>query len=300
MRIPRLAAVALATLLLLAMPGSSSLVEESTGHVVTYQFDGDNHHDAPDDCEDSTLDWHVPYGNETDGMLVPPDDVTDVFRTDIPASAVGTRVAIRLTEEATGMDLVLAALMPGCEGSILDPRFQPTPEPTPAAPTASQVQASLDQGTAPHHCGSVWYFLVTGLQGAAPASLHAAWTDGTQQTSVPLSFQYNGYALYRANAAAVELKGAWLNLPAGWTGDFILAAGPCNAPHGGAVYGDPAVQLGDLILFTPIRSGPHHVVVSVAPPELPNAVTMSCHYCLAPVGDIVQRVSYFISVDAAA
>src|SRR5687768_14750911 len=83
--------VAVAALLLLAAPGSASLLESTTSDALEptpidhlhYQADAGTEHDAPDTCGDalaSALPFDLPVGGGLDGLLVPVDDEVDHYR----------------------------------------------------------------------------------------------------------------------------------------------------------------------------------------------------------------------------
>lgn len=290
------AAACLLLLSFLAWPSTASTVEDASQGVVSYQFDGDTHHDAPDSCAAADPAWGFPLGSSTDGMLAPPDDVADAFVVDVPASDIGTRVTFRLIEGPASVDLDLAAFVPDCDGDVFAARNQPVPFPAPPAPASGERQVPISGARPRDACGADWFFLINGLSGTTPPAIHVAWSDGSE-ASVPLSYKENGeVGIYRtALGAAFTLTGAWANLPATWTGTFKVAHEPCGAMHGGAVYGDPALLGNDLISFTPIRAGPHVVLVTLAPPAVappPTAVPMSCHMCIAQLEDASEKSSY--------
>ncbi|HUR63852.1 MAG TPA: hypothetical protein VM241_05150 [Candidatus Thermoplasmatota archaeon] len=255
--------VSFAFLLALA-PASASTLEEATGHFVAYQFDGDSHHDAPDTCAAAAPEWSGRLGSSTDGILVAPDDVSDVFLVDVPAESRGARVTVRLSEAQDLQNLEVTAFLPGCAGSVLDRLNWPTPEPSPPAPRAGERQASANV-SAPLRCyAGQQAFGLSRVSGYQPApSIHVAWTDGSQ-LDVPVTFTPgDANALYVTDhSLGTTLKGAWVNMPGGWTGDFAYVAGPCNAVDGGAVYGEPPVVGVGSLAFTPIKSGPHVVQVT--------------------------------------
>lgn len=263
----RASLLALASVALL-LPATASTLEEATVGVVAYQFDGATFHDAPDGCGEADAAWSLDVGGEADGLLVPPDDVRDAFVVDVPRSLVGHRVGLAVAEPTDAQRLTLDAYLPGCSGSILDAVNWPVPEPTPPAPAAGERQVSL--GLAPDYCDSrQWAYVLGGMKGLPlPPSVYLAWTDATEH-AVDLSWAHDGYAVYVTHDdLGVTLKGAWANVASAWAGDSWLV-GPCDATDGGAVYGDsPTVDLG-AIAFTPVRAGPHVVVVSWAGGALP-------------------------------
>jgi hypothetical protein len=241
----------------------ASTLEEASEHFVSYQFDGGSHHDAPDGCADAQPEWAAVVGAPTDGLLVAPDDVSDVFLVDVPSTLRGKRLHVELSEVQDAGLLDLTAFVPGCAGSVLDLVNWPTPEPSPPQPAAGQTQHA-GAVSAPVHCDSDhWVFYLDQLQGTTePASIHVAWTDGSQ-APVDLAGRYGNYALYATEQnLGITLKGAWANLANAWGGDFGLWLGPCDAVDGGAVYGMPPVAGMGFLDFTPTRAGPHVVQVT--------------------------------------
>jgi hypothetical protein len=261
--------VASASLALLLLPVHASTVEEATVGVVAYQFDGNTFHDAPDGCGDADPAWSLAVGSSTDGILAPPDDSRDAFVVDVPDDMVGHRLHLGVTDPTDTQPLTLDAFAPGCTGSILDAVNWPHAEPAPPAPAAGEKQVSPP--LAPDYCHpDGWVFVFSGMKGLpAPATMYAAWTDGSEH-AVDLAWARNGYVAYStADGLAVTLKGAWANLAQSWSGQAWLA-GPCDATDGGAVYGDqPTVDLG-AIAFTPVHAGPHVVIVSWMDGALPS------------------------------
>ena len=294
----RLAALLL--LAALAVPANASLLEQSTGSVVAYQFDGGTHHDAPDSCDRSSPAWSAPVGAVTTGMLVPGDDHSDVYVLDVPADAVGDRISVRVSEAAGTPDVAVAAFLPGCLTDILDPRVQPTPEPSPPAPAAGEQQLAASNLDDPVSCNdNVWTFGLAGLKGPAPSSIHVAWTDGAERT-LALGGQHGEYAYYRStDSLGVLLKGAWVNLPAGWDVRFVVFHGDCDATDGGAVYGEPAQALGALLSFTPVRAGPHLVQVLYSGEPPATSMTLTCHVCIDGLDQVFEKASYRLSVTQA-
>lgn len=281
-------------------PAHASTVEDATAGAVSYQFDGDSHHDAPDVCTEASTEWTLPFGGTTDGLLLPPDDLADVFLVDVPNASVGSRLDVRLAEVADMDNLDMTVFAPGCAGSVFDLANQPSAEPSPPAPAPGEAQSGVENLDGSWTCDATrWFFVVNQLRGAnAPPSIHVAWTEGTQQ-SVPLLSSSTGTAHYGTAAHLnVTLKGAWVNLPNSWSGNFRIGAGPCDAVEGGAVYGQPPVAGLGFVSFTPIQAGPHIVQVTVKQtpglpgPPAPLVVPVSCHWCLAPVEGFVKEVSY--------
>jgi hypothetical protein len=132
-----------------------------------------------------------------------------------------------------------------------------------------------------------WVFLVDDLTELdSPATVHVAWTDGTQG-AVPIrpSGNHGPFAVYMTrDRLGVLPEGAWINLPSSWNGSFSLVAGPCDARDGGAVYGEPATVMGGLLSFTPVRAGAHVLRVTLrggADAPTPRA---PCAACLSPIG----------------
>jgi hypothetical protein len=259
--VPRSLVVSLALSACL-LPAQASTLEEASGHFIAYQFDGGSHHDAPDTCEAASAEWSAPTLGSTDGILVAPDDVADVFVIDVPSSLKGKRLHIDLVEPGDAGSLDLTAYAPGCTGTVFDAVNWPTPEPTPPEPTAGRARQSAD--VQPLHCDQgQWLFTIDQVPGpAAPDSIHLAWTDGTQGP-VERTGQSGSVAIYRTTANLdILLKGAWANLPIGWQGTFSLAVGPCDGSDGGAVYGSPPAAGVGFLDFTPVKAGPHVLQVT--------------------------------------
>lgn len=314
-------------------PANASTVEEATDHFVSYQFDGATTHDAPDLCTDAGADWTLPVGAATDGMLVAPDDVSDVFVVDVAPSLKGQRLHVDLAELGDAGTLELAAFAPGCAGSVLDRLNWPTPEPSPPQPAPGETRHAADVSE-PLRCDSrQWMFVLDKLQGfEEPGTIHLAWTDGTEGP-VGLHGRYGSVAVYATGEnLGILLKGAWANVDAEWTGGFAFAVGPCDAVDGGAVYGEPPVGGMGFLEFTPVRAGPHVVQVTYREPvgeillplpqvaaalatqgvpdptdptaladdptaALPGPVMapMSCHACIGAVEDVWDIVGYRLS-----
>lgn len=298
----RMLPLAAFVLLLSAWPASASLLEDATGEFVAYQFDGATTHDAPDTCARADARWSLPLGGSTDGLLVPPDDAADVFVIDVPPQQVGSRLALHLSEAVQGVDLAFDALVPGCGSDVFAPQNQPAPLPAPPAPQPGQAQVSLSgDALAADTCADDWFLMLTGAGAAAPQSLHAAWTDGSQG-SIPLAHASPEVAVYRtARSTAFTLHGLWANVPATWTGELRVAHAPCGAVDGGAVFGAPAQAGDDLIGFTPIRAGPHVLVVTVAGAgTVPTAVPATCHMCLPQAEQAANELAYRLTASVVA
>lgn len=247
----------------LALPATASLLEQATSGVVAYQFDGSSHHDAPDGCTAADPAWSLAVGETTDGILVPPDDVADVYVVEVPRKLVGSRLAFSVDDPTHVQNIDVDAFVPDCAGSIQDLVNWPTPEPSPPAPAVGEQQVAADV-TEPFLCNDdQWGFAVDGLQGFdAPASIHLAWTDGTEGP-VTLDWESNSFAVYGTDEkTGILLKGAWINLPAAWEGEFHFAVGNCDAVDGGAVYGQPPSVSWGSLEFTPVKAGAYLVQVS--------------------------------------
>lgn len=293
-----------AALLLLAasaVPVHASLAQDVSGHAVSYQFDGGSHHDAPDACQEAGAQWSAPVGGATDGLLVPGDDMSDVFVLDVPPALLGQRVEVAVAEAAGTPDVAVTAFAPGCATDVFDLANQPSPPPSPPAPAEGERQQALADPAEPWACEErVWTFLISDVSGDAPASIHVAWTDGSQRT-VPLAGQHHTWAWYQSrDALGILLKGAWANLPVSWGGDFALAQGDCEATDGGAVYGSPAMDLGSRLAFTPVRPGPHLVQVFFSGQPPATAVAATCHFCLPQVEQAADLVSYRLTAGVSA
>jgi hypothetical protein len=256
--------VSFATFLALVVPAYASTLEEATGHFVAYQFDGETHHDAPDACTSADSAWSAPLEGSTDGILVAPDDVSDVYLLDVPSERVGMRLQLSLLEPTEYQSLELQAFAPGCAGNVLDPVNWPAPEPSPPAPGPGERQSSLDLPE-PRVCDDGrWEFWAEIMPGFEPAqTIHAAWTDGTELTLLLEGTHGTAHAIYGSDHGLdVKAKGAWLNMPDGWQGEFLLQRGPCEATTGQAVYGEPPLAGMGFIDFTPVQAGPHVVQVT--------------------------------------
>ena len=250
-------------LVALAVPATGSTLEDASAGFVSYQFDGDTAHDAPDTCAAASPEWRLESGSMTDGLLLPPDDHADVYVLDVPRSDLGKRLDLDVLQPHGMPSLQVTAFAPGCSGSVVEMVNWPTPEPSPPAPHAGETQHSADVSE-PWRCDSrQWLFVITSLHGYAdPASIHVAWTDGTEH-ALPLSGRYGDFAAYATGEnLGILLKGAWANLPATWDGTFGLAVGPCDAVDGGAVYGEPPSLGEGFLSFTPTRAGLHIVQVT--------------------------------------
>ncbi|HJQ93216.1 MAG TPA: hypothetical protein VJ874_02900, partial [Candidatus Thermoplasmatota archaeon] len=310
------------------MPANASTVEDTTSGFVAYQFDGGSHHDAPDTCAAAASAWSVALGTSTDGLLVAPDDVSDVFLVDVPDDQRGERVQVSLSEAADLGSLELTAFVPGCDGTVLDLVNWPTPEPSPPEPAPGERQVAVADASEPWYCyGEHRAFWVELVQGYGPApTIHVAWTDGSA-LDVPLSYTHGeAHAVYASDdLLGVTLKGAWVNMPADWSGRFEYVAGPCDAADGGAVYGEPPVAGMGFLAFTPTQAGlyalqvtyreaagggpvsipapvsvdpepfmpfePSEVGQDPSPPRVeppgPLVMPMSCHMCIGEVEDLV-------------
>jgi hypothetical protein len=284
---------------LVLVPVHAGMVEEASDGMVSYQFDAGTHHDAPDGCGDAHANWSLPLGGTIGGMLVAGDDEVDAYVLDLPASAVGERVTVHVSPGPGSGDLGVEVWAPGCMGDVFDAANLPFPLPQPPTPSSGQTTHALHNLNGTWTCNaSEWHFVVNGLGGGtAPASIHAAWTDGTE-TDLPLVQANQGTAHFTATSPlGAALKGAWVNMPTGWSGNFLLSHGPCNLPDGGAVYGDEPFALLGLLEFTPVRSGHHVVLVTYSPPEpsAPTSIPASCHYCFGPVADVIRSLNYDLS-----
>jgi hypothetical protein len=290
----------LALPLLLLVPAQAGLIENTTKGAVAYQFDGETHHDAPDECGAGSAAWSVPLDGSTDGMLVIGEDNADVFHLDIPASAVGSRVRVNVKEATGSSNLAFMVFAPSCDGSILDPHNLPVPFPKPPAPASNEKRLSVSNLQSGWDCfASEWVFQTDPLEHTqAPTSIHIAWTDGTEET-VPLNTANPGQARYKTTShLTTQIKDAWINVDSNFAGSFRIVKGPCNTSYGGAVYGDPPVLGNDVLWFTPIRAGAHEVRVTIydVVPETPTSVPLSCHFCAGPiVEDTVKLVNYVLS-----
>lgn len=281
-----------AVALLMTATASASLIEETTDGAVTYQFDGGTTHDAPDRCEDADAAFAVPLGNSTSGTLVPVDDEADHYVVDVDRSLVGSRITIALQEANADVNIDLDIRVPGCGGSVLDEDQQPEDPPEHPDPGPGEQSARLDNLDGGWECDdSSWFFVINQVRGGiAPASIHLVWTDGTQ-ADVPLTKDTPAtIAQYETSQNTdVSLHSASAVLPDDWDGRFNIGHGPCDASHGGAVFGEEAEASddGDRISFTPTQEGTYvaAVVLALQPPDAdPMALfqpqPMTCHTCV--------------------
>ena len=292
--------VAVAALLLLAGPAAASLLESTTSGPlqplqgtpadhVHYQVDAGTEYDAPDTCEEalaSGLPFDLPVGGNVSGMLVPVDDTADHYRVPVGQALVGGRVTVSVLGHALALPAEMDVLMPGCGTSVAAPENQPAPPPADPAPGPGQKQV------APHNldsqgwtCSDRWFFVLNQFGGQVPpATVHATWTDGSQ-ADVPLLKDTPATMAQYATPEhqGFTLRSATANVPAGWSGQFNVAEGPCGAVDGHATFGEPATVGDGSIAFTPTEAGLYVLVVRAVPPEAPGApplgtaVPASCH-----------------------
>lgn len=267
----------------LLAPVSGSTLEDATGGFVAYQFDGASRHDAPDSCPRADAQWSATPIGSTDGVLVAPDDVADVFVLDVAEDLRGTRINVELHEATDVENLELTVFVPGCSGTVLELVNWPTPGPTPPAPAEGESQVAAEEVLEPWYCDSAqrmfWVEIYPSYE--AGPSIHVAWTDGTS-LDVPLAYTHGAaHAVYVTDhALGTTVSGAWVNMPADWTGRFDYVAGPCDAVDGGVVYGDAPESGMGFLEFTPVRSGSFVVQVTYAGqdsdllPPVPAPVTI--------------------------
>lgn len=285
--------VALALLVLVALPASASLVEDTLAPAgVTYQEDGGKHGDAPATC--ALLDTGRTVGLDADrsyGMLVEIDDEADAFAFELTQASVGDRVGVQLLPgiAVDRYDIAFDVRSPDCASSVFDPSsayYNPPPQQPYQPPLGRGVFAARVTGYA---CDpGAWKFLANQMGGIpAPADIYVEWTDGSweyvpMQKSTPATI-----AMYRTTSHLdVTVARALIVLPATWRGEFHIASGPCDAavgeppqpPEASARYGEFTVQ----------EAGTHVVVVTIARGTVdktldtvqdpPTAINAGCHY----------------------
>lgn len=288
--------------LVFAVPVSASLVERSTSGLVAYQFDAGTHHDAPDDCPAALaagMGFPVSWTNETRGVLVPGDDASDLFALDVDPSMVGGRFTVSILGSDAGIKLVGAVRVPDCKSTVMDPHNQPVTVLDPV-PAQGEALVSLQAGRAWPCDATRWQFSVTHVKGIpAPAAVHVAWSNGVQADAALLKVK-GTEAQYETRAELQHtLHSATMAIDGSWSGTFKVGAGPCGLTQGNAVFGDPAVQVGNTFEFTPIHPGLHHVAVTldghgVGDREVPRNVAMTCHFCVSGLDGVLGRASFTI------
>jgi hypothetical protein len=283
--------------LLLVLPASGSLVENSTG--ASYQFDAGTDHDAPDTCAALASASHpflVARDGETRGFLLPPDDAADHFRLRFAPADVGTRFSVSVLKAEAGADLQIDVLLPDCASNILAPQNQPFPAHNPPAPAAGEQQASPHNLPNPGGNGncqpSGYEFLITQIA-TPPASIRVTWTNGAQQ-DVPLQSANSNTARYgTTDHAAYTLHAVTANLPQSWTGQFNVNKRPCGAADGGAVFGPPNTMGPTGATFTPTMTGDYVLKVALRDPKVPTSIPLTCHTACKPIAaPAVDSISY--------
>lgn len=282
------------SLLFVLAPASGSLVEDATGGAVSYQFDDDGHHDAPDTCGDATEDHALFLGERTDGLLVPVEDEADHFLLTVNASTVGERVRVDAVPAQAGNDVRVDVSVPGCQGSVLDAINQPVLIEDPS-PGEGQKLAVAQDGTPV--CSDRWFWVLNQVDADdLPQTIHVTWTDGSQEDLPAVHVPAERVAHYATTTHPdVTVLRATAVVDDDWTGRFIITEQFCNAEDGGAVFGEPAVRVSDTILeFTPLGAGQHiiSVVFLAREPEVPTAIPANCHYCVDGLDELVGRMSY--------
>ncbi len=283
--------------LMLLVPASGSLIENSTGGLVTYQFDGDSFHDAADTCEDAMSEHLLALGQRSEGWLVPGDDETDHFLLAVAPEDVGQRLRIDVGVAEVGTELLFDAFAPGCAGSVLAEENQPKPAPEDPVPGAGEQLATAKNVDGNYTCSDRWFLNLNqvGKDNEAPATIHVTWTDGSQ-ADVPLQKSTPATAAHYTTTEHpdVTVHSATVVMPDSWTGKLILSEGFCDATDGGAVYGEDARRIGDNIIeFTPIVSGPFVLAVRLGELRDPLApMAVNCHYCVDGLEGPLDPVLY--------
>lgn len=289
-------------MLAIAMASTSvaaSLVEETSGGAVSYQFDADTHHDAPDMCKQVGPEWTIPADNRTDGILVPLDDESDHYILNLTEDDLGGRFTMTLRETSTpagDMKARLDILAPLCAGSVLDPANQP---PVPPEPGAGEKRTEAVNTADPTKCSSRWFFVLTGVDAATmPATISAIWTDGYQEDILADTSPPEPVGQYQTTSRLdTTLHGVTAIVPEGWDGNFRLGEAPCGTTDGQFVFGDPAVRMGDQISFSVLKTGPYVVAVHLGemePRDPMEPVPMSCHYCGEEVEPLYEKLAYWL------
>lgn len=283
--------VAVAALLLTAPVASASLLESLTAQVfgaaeevtgplpvdhVHYQADAGTEYDAPDSCDgalSSPAAFDLPVGAALDGWLVPVDDEVDHYRVPIGQDLVGGRVSLSVLGRDVGLPFSIDAYMPGCGSSVTAEENQPAPPLAPPEPAEGERQVS------PHNldasggeCSDRWFFVMNQFGGLpAPASIHVAWSDGSQADVPLLKDTPATLAQYEAPDNGFTIDSVTANVPQEWSGQFNVGEAPCNLVDGEAVFGEPATVSADgtTIEFTPIEAGTYVLAVRFVPPTLP-------------------------------
>lgn len=286
------------SLILVLAHASGSLVEESTGGVVTYQFDAGSHSDAADLCADAAAEHALPLNNRTDGWMVLGDDEADHFVLHVQASEVGQRLLVDAVVAQVEYELVLDVLAPGCLGSVLDDENQPKPHPSDPVPQQGEHLATAKNVDGDYSCSDRWFLNMNQVNDLeVPESIHVTWTDGSQEDVPPVKSTPATVVHYATTSnPGFTVHSATAVMPDEWTGQLILSEGFCDAVDGEAVFGDESQRLGDTAIeFTPITSGPHIVSVVMVRPTVDVDLgprTMSCHACVEGVGGAAEPLFY--------
>lgn len=300
----------LASVLILAVgPAAGSLIETTSGGAVTYQFDAETFHDAPDTCEGvlgAIESFAVPMDGSADGIVVPVEDEVDHFILTVAPEVVGDRVFVSVGTPVMSVELSLDVQVPGCGTSVVAAENQPVPESErPAHPAAAegekQVSPSSLKDGSPEACGGDdWRFVLNQFHDLAPpAALHGIWSDGTQ-ADIPLLKSTDATMAFYATDynTGIRLKSVIANVPEAWSGQFNSVHGPCGAVEGNGdqiVYGPANTKTQTSVAFTPVSAGDHVVSIRLLPPEVPTSITLSCHYCVAGTDGLAESASYITS-----
>lgn len=294
------ATLAVAVLIVLALPASSSWIEETATSIVgpegTYQEDAGVPGDAPATCETVDLARQVVVGAEDQaGMLVEYDDEADAYAYILDQTHVGDRlfVAVDLGILTDRYDVAFDVLAPGCGASVLDAEssYYPQPPADPYDPAPGSLAYSAN--TVPSSCnGSEWKFHVNKIQmSSAPADIYVEWTNG-DYAYVPLSKASQGTVGMYLTTANLDytIARAVIVLPITWQGEFKVAHGPCDAIEGDGGAAPPIVEAG-YAEFTVQQAGTHVIVVSISRSTVdkttdtvndlvmdpPTAIPVHCH-----------------------
>lgn len=267
------ATLAVALLVVLALPASSSWIEDTATSLVgpegTYQEDAGVPGDAPATCETVDLARQVAVGAEDQaGMLVEYDDESDAFAYVLDQAVVGDRlfVAVNLGTLTNRYDVAFDVFAPGCDASVLDAdsSYYPKPPTDPYEPGLGWQ--AFSGNTSPSSCdGSEWKFHVNKIKtGSAPADIYVEWTNGDYEY-VPLSKASQGTVGMYLTTSNLDytVARAVIVLPATWQGEFKIAHGPCDAREGDGGTPEPVVAPG-YAEFTVQEAGTHVIVVSIS------------------------------------
>lgn len=292
-------AIALSSLLLLAVPATASLIEDTLAPTgLHYQEDGGVSGDAPATCQALQAARAVTLdAAATSGILLEQDeDAADVYALEITSASIGDRVSVDLLNPLLNgrYDVAIDVFSPDCASSVFDPAsayYNPPPQ----QPYEGSVPAGFTEREATlagAGCDpSAWKFLANQMGGLpAPVDIYVEWTDGSYeyvpvQKSTPATI-----AMYRTTLHLdVTIERAVIVLPLTWKGSFHLASGPCGAVEGTPP--EPPQYSPTHGEFTVMEAGTHVVLVQVTRDTVdkttdtveglvndpPTSVPLACH-----------------------